>query len=305
MKAPRLILGAIALAALVVGIGGLVGWLRPAAPPSAGATADGLPVIDVREALAAGAAGSNEERPLAVQGYYSTSPALECPAPADANGQPRAETVLERRCEAAFSALTDLQEAAVVVKLSAAADTQSMEVSAREPVGPWLPIAFLPGSRMTDLHGHLPLTPVGSPVWMPVPVVFVGHFADHRAAGCPPADQAACLAVFAVDHVAWANGQDLGPVRYVDPGGDVPPQRSAGDAAMRAAEMSGAATVAIASMADQSPNIRNLEPLASVPDGGWIWYVRLIARGEGGHPVLRTIVLADPSLEVVWRSDAP
>lgn len=57
-----------------------------------------------------------------------------------------------------------------------------------------------------DTNWERPLPKIGGSV--PLPVVFIGHFDDIRAAGCQPENRQSCLGRFVVTVVAWVDGVD-------------------------------------------------------------------------------------------------
>ena len=58
-----------------------------------------------------------------------------------------------------------------------------------------------------DTTWERPLPKLGGSI--PLPVVFIGHFDDIRAAGCQPENHQSCVDRFVVTVVAWVDGVDL------------------------------------------------------------------------------------------------
>lgn len=288
-----LALGTAVVAAVVLGIGRLL-----APTPPTRATADGLPVISVPEALALRPT-LDETEPIAVAGWYSTGFANSCPAPSGANGEIREVAALELYCVRGETILAALDEAAVDVTVRRDDGSMSVSSTRRAMAGPYLDPVMI--GFTTDVQ----IIPDGADSWDPQPIVAVGHFADHRAADCQPEDLAFCLGVFVIDHLPVVRGIPADATIWADPGmGDTPIATPAqAETAVSSALGVGATILWLA--ATRGRDVPGLDdrvpPIAELQI---VWVARAIERGPAGQaePRLVTVVVDDTTQRVLWSS---
>ena len=143
-------------------------------------------VVSVSDALAIQAGDDHSE--LAVAGWFQQPFPFECPAPLV---QP--VPLLEGPCKLQGWLMADPESAVLVHE-------NGMET--RPIVGANVDVAF----DGPDTNWERPLPKLGGSI--PLPVVFIGHFDDIRAAGCQPENRQSCLDRFVVTIVAWLDGVD-------------------------------------------------------------------------------------------------
>jgi hypothetical protein len=259
---------------------------------------DGLPIRTVSEAIAL-REGLDETSPIAVRGWYSTGVPHSCPAPMGPDGRIRAPTPLELYCRRGEIVLTELPEAGVDVHIERGLDTMSTSFTIRHLAGPHLdPVVFAPVS-------DLPITPPGIDPWVPQPIIAVGHFADHRAADCPPAERGFCRSAFVIDHLPAVRGEQQGPVRQPIPGLG-PAVRTPQDVEDRVRQELGQDATVLSTSAYRGSDLPSIEDRAPrIPDREAVWLVITIDRGADGSakPRLVSLVVDDASLALRWSSE--
>ncbi len=139
---------------------------------------DGLPVLGIREAIAArdDPARTGPER-VAVRGWYTDIGPVPCPvAPPGTPTSP-----LLDGCPLALNTFSDATASSI-------------------------------GATLAPIHiGTLPGYLRAGTVDQPSPVILVGHFHDPAAASCDASIRAACEQSFVVERVAWARGAPTTP----------------------------------------------------------------------------------------------
>jgi hypothetical protein len=265
----------------------------PTAPPETAAPvrADGLPHVDdvlglpvltVRAALEV-LAGAPGDREIAVMGWWPGNPRVQCPAPADAGSSP-----VSPRCPDQFRYLTADREPLIEV-------TPDSETG-HPPDGPALTLHVRDGAQLPPNPA-----PAGG-VIEPVPLLVLGHLADHRAGLCPADELAACESAFIVDLVL-APGDPAFPVRLDDldtADGTLRPAASedlAVQLARQAADLpTGVESPVIAIMRLSPEALARVEPLLAAPDTGMApngvtWIIKLLIPEAGGR--VRSFALRD------------
>jgi hypothetical protein len=284
--------GAVAAVLVVTLGGGVLLWARASAPepsPSPPQTALpappgvdefpaevlGLAVVSVSEAIAQRDAGLDDTE-IAVRGWMSGMPPIECPAPAEV------PTPVELVCpESLGSWLTEQAEATWTVEEGG--------LSGGPPSGPALqPIFDAAAPRATiEGAGRTGLDPT------PLPVVLVGHFDDHRSLLCSDVD--ACRRNFIVDARVWVAGTPSGRevVRLEAPTEE--PELQEDEAAALASAAGRPKTDPWIGLIDSSlvaeidPRIAQTWGLADAP---LIWVVRQLER-DGARSVAHTYFVDD------------
>lgn len=283
--------------AVVNRMSALLGILLVAAACEAGASEPerravmGLPVITVSEALSMRSELA-ESNPIAVSGWYSIGPRHSCPAPIDE----RARNPLAMDCQRGEEVIAEQPESAVIVQRTVAGDMTSMTVSVREPESPYL-FPLQDGPVGADPFG-------GRDSWIPVPVVAIGHFNDHRAADCPPADAEFCAGVFVLDRIAEADGNELDVVLQGDPGLG-PAARSVDEVVQLIEAGFGKDAQLVSLQAVRGQDLAVLEDRApEMPALAVAWLVELVDFGTDGTgaPELVTVLIADGAADIMWTS---
>ena len=142
-------------------------------------SAYGLPIISVPDALTV--RSTDDDRELAVRGWFSPYPAIPCP-------YREVKLLLQVKCPDQYRVLQPTPVAARpqgsgdAVALTAPSPDSSFQVYLDDVDSTWLP---------TD---------------RPVELLVVGHFDDRRAAYCPKDEQQACRDRFVVDRVDRVDG---------------------------------------------------------------------------------------------------
>jgi hypothetical protein len=177
---------AVTVALLVVG---LAACAAPA--PSSGpfpVELDGLPVLTVTQGLAA--RDSGRAGPHAIGGWFSMeSVPHSCPATLVA------VSPLEEFCHPEHWGLAELPEPVIEQRVTRNGDTTSTELKVGIASGPWI---------QPVLEFQEPIFPAGvTDTTLPVAVVLIGHFDDHRAADCPMDQVEACRRRFVATSVGW------------------------------------------------------------------------------------------------------
>ena len=250
----------------------------------------GLPVVRVTEAQSLRDQAS-EDDPIAVSGWYSTGPPHSCPAPMDG---PRSPLAMD--CDRGQSVIAELPEAPIVVQRTVNGDMTSITVRPRDMEGPYLE-PFRDSPVNGDPFG-------GADPWIPVPVVAIGHFNDHRAAGCIAADREFCAGVFVVDHIAEAHGDELGVVLEGDPGLG-PAKRSVDETVQLIESEFGDDAQLVSLQALRGQDLVNYEDRApEIPDLAVVWLAEVVDLGSDGtgEPELVTLLVADDTATVLWTS---
>ena len=251
----------------------------------------GLPVVTVSEALAMRSDLADSD-PIAVSGWYSIGPGHSCPAPVDA----RAGNPLAMDCGRGESAIAEQPESAVVVQRTEVGDITSMTIDVREPESPYL-FPLQDGPAGADPFG-------GRDSWIPVPIVAIGHFNDHRAAGCPPADMEFCAGVFVLDRIAEADGNELDVVLQGDPG--LGPAAHSVDEIVQLIEAGfGKDGQLLTLYAVRGQDLAIYEDRApEMPALAVAWLAELVDFGTDGtgDPELVTVVIGDGGGDVLWTS---
>jgi hypothetical protein len=194
------------------------------------------------------------------------------------------------------SVIAEQPESAVVVQRTVAGDMTSMTVSVREPESPYL-FPLQDGPVAADPFG-------GRDSWIPVPIVAIGHFNDHRAAGCPPADAAFCAGVLVIDRIAEADGNELDVVLQGDPGMG-PAARSVDDVVKLIEASFGTDAQLLSLQAVRGQDLAILEDRApEMPALAVAWVAELVDFGTDGtgDPELVTVLIADGGADVLWTS---
>ena len=202
-------LASVALVAMLVE--GLVPQTRPVhATATPELRADGLPVaVDglrvqtVGQALAALAVGKPEDDSLVAIGGWLTFDPMPYFCPNETPGP-----ALEESCGTDGLVLTETRQKLITV-VTSGAGTTTIEAT---PASPFLHPRPLEGSFIDEPPAAMgPSQAAGIPDTLPVHVVLVGHFHDHRAAQCAVDQRTACESAFVVDQMAWLDGHDQGP----------------------------------------------------------------------------------------------
>jgi hypothetical protein len=258
---------------------------------------DGLPIRTISEALGL-RDGLDESQPIAVRGWYSTGFAHSCPAPMGLDGKFRNPSPLELYCRRGEDVLAELREAAAVVEIEQLPDGRAVSQRLRPLTGPHLdPVQI---GHMTDL----PITPPGIDSWIPQPIVAVGHFNDHRAKDCPPAEHVFCLGAFVIDHIPVIRGTSQGTARQPIPGLGAAVQTPA-LVEDRVRDVMGGDVTVLSTAAYRGIDLPSAEDRAPrFPDRDAVWLVRIIDRGPdgSGEAHLASVVIDDASLAVRWSS---
>lgn len=252
----------------------------PAASPSPGGSpaADfpnevlGLPVITVARLLELTDEGTHAGEVLAVGGWYLAPPPVPCPA------IPGPAPLLELRCPETFFWLSERPE-----ELSTVMPDGSVQI--HPPSAPAVNPKFVEGT-VAALHD----AEIGE--W--VPVVFLGHVGDERAALCPSPET--CEQTFVVDRVAWADGEDVPIQLYHDPSLAGMIKTSLADAESYVeATLPGATILSVAYLAGGT--VRRIEPHALYEGDAPLYVIRVIGTRPCG-PLLSvgTYGWSDPLL---------
>ncbi|MEK6719046.1 MAG: hypothetical protein AABZ33_00085 [Chloroflexota bacterium] len=146
----------------------------------------GLPVITVSDAIDHRDTALDDTE-LAVGGFYVGSGPISCPAPA----LEYLVSPIFPRCPATFTWILDIPEE-LVKELPNGWE-------GRPPTRPGLNPIF-------DLASGFDAPPGVRLSGRIVPIVAIGHFADHRSVLCPDSDVEVCRRQFVVDRVAWVDG---------------------------------------------------------------------------------------------------
>jgi hypothetical protein len=229
---------------------------------------EGLPVQTVGQALAAEAAGEpSDDSLVAIGGWLTFMPIPACPAESP-------HPVLEESCASEKLILTETRQELVTVSTSA-------EVDDYAPSTPYLSARKLDGSFIDEPPGATGPTAGGGDGPLPVHVVLVGHFHDHRAARCTVDQTAACESTFVVDQMAWLDGVGQGPaigsVTDGTSGAFSPKLGAAGVVAALRSSLEPADTV-VSAAAVTSCGIETFITGGATPGGncpGTLWYVRV------------------------------
>ena len=210
LSLPRAVVAgsALGLGLAAILVAGLVLRSAPAAGPATGAvptTVDGLKVVTVSQALAAGP--NTGDGLVAIAGWIEPMPVHSCAPPEPSAG------ALEDACTSDEILLTETRQELVVF----ASLDGGNSITANPPTAPYLYAHELAGANVDSL---LPDTgdPNTAANYVPVRAVIVGHFHDARAADCSTDRRSACDAAFVVDQLAWLDGKTLGQAVWV--GGD-------------------------------------------------------------------------------------
>ena len=170
-----------------------LGALFPTSPnPSGTASASfpgtlgDRPVLSVSDAVAVKSRDDPSE--VAVAGWFQQPFLFSCPAPIVP-----LVPLLEGPCSLQGWLMAEPESAVLVHE-------NGMET--RPIVSANVDVAF----DGPDTNWERPLPRLGGSI--PLPVVFVGHFDDIRAAGCQPENRQSCLDRFVVTVVAWVDGVD-------------------------------------------------------------------------------------------------
>jgi hypothetical protein len=293
----RLIALAIVLVAVAVAIAAV---LIDYSPTPRTTLADGIEVRTVGEALAM-REDHDETQPIAVRGWYSSGFPHSCPAPIGPDGKLRITSPLELYCRRGEVALTELEEAVVIVDIDRQGDTTSVSSRVRPLTGPHLdPVEI-------GYYTDIPITPPNVQPWIPQPIVAVGHFGDHRATDCQPQDVAFCRAAFVIDHLAVVRGESQGTVRQPIPGLD-PAVQTPQDVEQRVRQRLGDDIAILSTAAYRGADLRTVEDRAPrIADRAAAWLVVVIDRGPQGAnaPHLVSVLVDDVAGAVTWSSDAP
>ncbi len=298
---PRSIAAAAALVVSIVGLSLAMSWRSGSPPATTGPSATvasgavpsatatevvfGLPVIDVPAALAVRDAGE-DDRELAVRGWYSPIASIECPAPGIWPVSP-----VEPTCPDPWVVLMAEPESLSTARVDGA--------DGHLPTGD----AFQIDLDDIDTSG-LPSMPDVGPA-EPAELVVIGHFDDRRSRLCPPNVEQACRDRFVVDRIDTVAGepQPLSHVVLVD--GESPQSALAGVQAALASVAPDAAVLSVVTVDNAS--VGSIEPTLEVDPADFgdgasrILSVRWVIRTlEAGRP--QTYVVTDGTDEV-WRMD--
>jgi hypothetical protein len=267
----------------------------PTAPPQTAAPvrADGLPSVDNAlglPVLTVGAAldvlaGDPGDREIAVMGWWPGDPRVECPLSAGADSSPAYP-----RCPDQLRYLTADREALLEVTSDTA--------TGHPPSGPSLTLHFRDGAAP-------PATAFPADgVVAPVPLLVLGHIADHRAALCPEEMRRACESAFIVD-LALDPGDPVWPGRLDDldaAGVALEPAGSEDVAvtlALQAAGMRAGIEPPVVAILRLSPAaVARVEPALAAPSGmapaGVTWIVKLLIPDGGGR--VRAFAIGDAAV---------
>ena len=144
------------------------------------------PVVSVSDAVAVKIRDDPSE--VAVAGWFQQPFLFSCPAPIVP-----LVPLLEGPCSLQGWLMAEPESAVLVHE-------NGMET--RPIVSASVDVAF----DGPDTNWERPLPRLGGSI--PLPVVFIGHFDDIRAAGCQPENRPSCLDRFVVTVVAWVDGVD-------------------------------------------------------------------------------------------------
>ena len=244
------------------------------AGPSVPASVLGLQVTNVSEALAVRDAGV-DDRELAVRGWFSPIPPIVCPAPATWPVSP-----VEPNCPDQWVVLMAEPQSLTTVEQNG--------FSGRLPAGAFFQL------DLDDIDaGWQPRLPEAGPA-EPVEIVVIGHFDDRRSRLCPEDVEDACRDRFAVDRVAWVEGETPPPSRVSLLDG-VAARSSVGEIlAIIAAETPDSAVLSVVTV-DGPLGLRSVEPSLGTGRRGLIdqpvlWVVRVLESGR-----LATYIVVDGS----------
>ncbi|MBA2718492.1 MAG: hypothetical protein H0U52_04485 [Chloroflexi bacterium] len=270
-RLPRRSVAILASSAVVIAL--LVGVFvltRPANPVASPTTAFGRPILSVEEAIGI-QAQPNDDREIAVRGWFSAAPAAPCPAPIDQSVNP-----VRLDCPRTMQWLMEDPEQLGVRPPTSAAI---------HPIFPFLDQSLLP----TD------------PIDV-VDLVVMGHFDDRRAVMCGVDDQFGCRDAFIVDRLVSVDGQAVPTSTVLDlqrlePFGRVLPRWSASDVDALVAMAAPRATI-VSRLAIPGQRIFEVEPSLGTGAHGivgrqLIWVVNALESGPTQAVVVRTFVLVE------------
>ena len=259
-----------ASAAVVTLLVGVFVLARPAHPVATATTAFGLPILSVEQAIAI-QAQPNDDREIAVRGWFSAAPAVPCPAPIDQSVNP-----VRLDCPRTMQWLMEEPEQLVVGPPASAAI---------HPLFPFLEWSLLPTdpTRIADL-------------------VVVGHFDDRRAVMCGVKDQFGCRDAFIVDRLVSVDGQAVPTstvldLKRLEPFGQVLPRWSASDVDALVAMAAPQATI-VSRLAIPGQRVFEVEPSLGtgahgIVDRQLIWVVKALESRPTETLVVRTFVLSE------------
>lgn len=261
--------------------------------------ADGLQIRTVSEALAIRDRLADTD-PIAVRGWLSNGFPHSCPAPMGPDGRFRNPSPLELYCRRGEDVLTELQEAAAVVRIEQLPEGRAVSQQLRPLAGPHLDPVMI--GYVTDAS----IWPPGGETWVPKPIVAVGHFRDHRAAACLPADVAFCLQVFVIDHLPVIGAERHDTARQPIPGLG-PPAQTPEIVEERVRQRLGVDITILSTAAYRGADLPAVEDRAPrIPDRAASWLLVVIDRGPDGTaaPRIVSVVVDDASGAIIWSSDA-
>ena len=139
-------------------------------------------------------------------------------------------------------------------------------------------------------------------------VIVLGHFDDHRAAQCPPAQVETCRRTFVVDAVLDAARPDLDlhGIEDVRPDPYIQTVATAGDIVRIATAAPRRADLVLAAFAVSGAAVAMVEPQAAesseLTSAAAVWIVRYIDAVEEERPVLKTRLIIDGPVDSLGRS---
>lgn len=273
---------AVVVAAVVSGLGRDEAGPRPTSPlatalasPSSPvdaqfpATAAGMPVVSVGQAVELLQRGDLDGRAVAVAGYFFQE-AFSCfSAPLRYFGP------LEDKCQWPL-AFTDDAASATLCTYG------ENSVSCEAPSGTYLAPFF-----MSETSGDLPFA-----YHEPTPLVLIGHSGDARQWQCAEDMQEACRRAFVVDRIAWANGLDV-PLTAPETGdrntGVVLAPRLTVDQAVLPL---GLGDQVLAAAAFRAGDIAAVDPRWNLAGDDIMWIVRSIRGGDSSAVATRSVTVS-------------
>lgn len=172
-----------------------------------------------------------------------------------------------------------------------------------EPVVPALGLLIRPETYRATRYELADPPSVDSPE-----VIVLGHFDDHRAAQCPPAQVETCRRTFVVDAVLDAARPDidLNAIEDVRPDRYIQTVATARDVVRIATAAPRRADLVLAVFAVSGAAVAMFEPQAAeksaLTSAAAVWIVRYIDTADERRPVLKTMLLVDGPVDSLGRS---
>jgi hypothetical protein len=226
-----------------------------------------------------------DDTEIAVRGFV-WSPAITCQLSLGRSTSP-----LWPQCPGEHSLLADRSQ------------SKSPDPGVPEPAVPALGLLIGPETYWATRYEPADQPSVDSPE-----VIVLGHFDDHRAAQCPPAQVETCRRTFVVDAVLDAARPDL-DLKAIE---DVRPDRyiqtvaTAGDVVRIATAPPRRADLVLAVFAVSGAVVAMFEPqaaeMSALMSAAAVWIVRYVDTVEEGRPVLKTMLIVDGPIDSLGRS---